>query len=126
MSEGIKVRATATGFLGKLIEKGEVFTISNEEAFAGSWMEKVGAAAKETAAQSLPFGIKHVGGGNYIVVKNDDDSRASVMFKKGAKGEAEGLAQAEANRLNAGGDMLLDAAPQQETDQKGDVNLPDA
>lgn len=126
MSEGIKVRATAQGFFGKLIERGEIFTIGTEEAFAGSWMERVGAGAKEAPPQALPFCIKHVGGGNYIVVKNDDDSRASVMFKKGAKGEAEGLAQAEANRLNAGGAMVLEAAPQQETEPKGDVNLPDA
>lgn len=125
MSEGIKVRATATGFLGKLIEKGEVFTISDEQAFAGSWMEKVGATEKVTAAQALQFGIKHVGAGNWIAVKNDDDSRASRMFKKD-DGNAKDLAQAEANRLNAGGDMLLDAAPQQETEPKGDVNLPDA
>lgn len=125
MSEGIKVRATAQGFLGKLIEKGEVFTISTEEAFAGSWMEMVGAAEKVTSQQVLQFGIKHVGAGNWIVVKNDDDSRASRMFKKD-DGNAKELAQAEANRLNAGGDMLLDAAPQQETEPGSDVNLPDA
>lgn len=125
MSEAIKVQATAQGFLGKLIEKGEVFTISDEQAFASSWMQKVDAGAKETPPQELLFGIKHVGAGNWIAVKNDDDSRASRMFKKD-DGNAKDLAQAEANRLNAGGDMLLDAVPQQETDPKGDVNLPDA
>lgn len=126
MSESIKVRATAQGFLGKLREPGEVFVIDSEKAFAGSWMEKVDGAVKETAAPTLQFAVKHVGGGNWIVVKNEDGSRASRMFKKGAKGEAEGLAQAEAERLNAGGQMLLDAVPQQETKQVGDVNLPDA
>lgn len=125
MSEAIKVKATAQGFLGKLIERGEVFTISGEEAFASSWMQKVDATEKETPPQVLLFGIKHVGAGNWIAVKNADDSRASRMFKKD-DGNAKDLAQAEANRLNAGGDMLLDAAPQQDDQAKGDVNLPDA
>lgn len=125
MSEAIKVRATAQGFLGKLIEKGEVFTISGEAAFAASWMQKVDATEKVTPSQVLQFGIKHVGAGNWIAVKNDDDSRASRMFKKD-DGNAKDLAQAEANRLNAGGDMLLDAVPQQDDAAKGDVNLPDA
>lgn len=126
MSEAMKVRATAMGFLGKLRMPGEVFVIDSEKAFASSWMEKVDEAVKETAAPALQFAVKHVGGGNWIVVKNEDDSRASRMFKKGAKGEAEGLAQAEAERLNAGGQMLLDAVPQQDAPPAGDGNLPDA
>lgn len=126
MSEAIKVRATAMGFLGKLREAGEVFVIGSEGAFAGSWMERVDAKVEETAAPTLKFAIKHVGAGNWIVVNNEDDSRASRMFKKGAKGEAEGLAQAEAERLNAGGEMLLEAAPQQDAPPAGDANLPDA
>ncbi|MGL4315339.1 MAG: hypothetical protein ACRCTL_01795 [Pseudomonas sp.] len=125
MSEAIKVRATAQGFLGKLIEEGEVFTISTEEAFAGSWMEMVDATEKVTPSQVLQFGIKHVGAGNWIAVNNADDSRASRMFRKD-DGNARDLAQAEANRLNAGGAILLDAVPQKEDVSNDDVNLPDA
>lgn len=119
-----RVRALALGFMGRLIEAGEVFTIQGEQEFAASWMEKVDAGVQETEPVRLKYGIKSNGGGRWIVVNNDDDSRASVTFKPD-QGDAKALAQAEANRLNAGGELLLDATPQQ-PDADGGGNLPDA
>lgn len=119
-----RVRALALGFFGRLIEAGEVFTIQSEQEFAAKWMEKVDAGTQETEPAKLKYGIKSNGGGRWIVVSNEDDSRASVTFKPD-QGDAKALAQAEANRLNAGGELLLDAVPQQH-DADGGGNLPDA
>lgn len=121
----IRVRATAQGFMGKLIEAGEVFTIESEAAFTPKWMAKVDAETDETEPQTLKYGIKSNGGGRWIVVSNEDDSRASIAFKPD-QGDAKALAQAEANRLNAGGTPVLESAPQQEEVQKADESLPDA
>jgi hypothetical protein len=121
----IRVRATAQGFSRRLIERGEVFTIDSAAAFSPNWMEKVGADTEETETQTLKYGIKSNGGGRWIVVNNDDDSRASIAFKPD-QGDAKALAQAEANRLNAGGTPLLESAPQQEDGHKADESLPDA
>jgi hypothetical protein len=121
----IRVRAIAQGFMGKLIESGEVFTVESAAAYAPSWMEKVDAETQESAPQSLKYGIKSNGGGRWIVVSNEDDSRASVAFKPD-QGDAKALAQAEANRLNAGGTPVLESAPQSEEEQKADETLPDA
>lgn len=124
----IRVRAIAQGFMGKLIERGEVFTVESATAYAPSWMEKVDAETQESAPQSLKYGIKSNGGGRWIVVSNEDDSRASVAFQPNPadKEEAKALAQAEANRLNAGGTPVLESAPQSEEEQKEDETLPDA
>ena len=124
----IRVRAIAQGFMGKLIERGEVFTVESAAAYAPSWMEKVDAETQESAPQSLKYGIKSNGGGRWIVVSNEDDSRASVAFQPNPadKEEAKSLAQAEANRLNAGGTPVLESAPQSEEEQKADETLPDA
>lgn len=128
----IRVRATAQGFMGRLVDAGEVFTIESAAAYAPSWMEKVEADTAETAQQILKYGIKSNGGGRWIVVSNEDDSRASIAFKPNPddKEEAKALAQAEANRLNAGGTPVLESAPQQEEEQeeeqKEDETLPDA
>ncbi len=123
-----RVRALALGFMGRLIEAGEVFTIQGEQEFAARWMEKVDAGVQETEPVRLKYGIKSNGGGRWIVVSNEDDSRASVAFQPNPadKEEAKALAQAEANRLNAGGTPVLESAPQSEEEQKADETLPDA
>lgn len=124
MSDNIRVLAKAAGFVGRLIEAGEVFTVS-ESQFSASWMVKVDESTAETPAQALKYGVKSNGGGRWIVVNNDDDSRASMAFKPD-QGDAKALAQAEANRLNAGGLPVLESARQQEDVQKADESLPDA
>ena len=131
----IRVRATATGFCGQLLEKGAVFHIADEAAFAASWMERLdpqdAAPAVETNANALTYSIKHVPVGSWVVV-DAEGKRASVVFKK-ADGDPKALAQAEAIRLNAGGELVLDGptgggapptepAPAVETDP----TLPDA
>lgn len=110
----IAVIAKAMGFFGRLIEQGERFSVPDEEAFAPSWMEKVKddqAAAPTSAAPStgLRYVAKHIAGGSYAAVDSETGNRASRLFKKD-EGNAAGLAQEEANRLNAGGEILLDVA----------------
>lgn len=86
--------------------------------------------AAEDAGDDLPalFAAKHVSRGDYVVEKIEDGSRASVVFKNtGTKGEAEQQAQAEADRLNRGGELILDTteAPPAPPLETGD-DLPDA
>jgi hypothetical protein len=129
----IRVRATAQGFMGRLIERGEVFTVASEEAFASKWMEKVN--APETPLPELKYGVKSNGGGRWIVEALADGSRASVAFTK-EQGDAKALAQAEANRLNAGGELVLAVTdglpssgqdePEASTQTANGVELPDA
>lgn len=121
----IKVTATARGFFGRLIEAGETFSIDNDDQFAESWMEKAGDDAQEQAP-SLRYGAKHHGGGSWVVIDLATEELASVVFKKGEKGEAEGLAKAEANRLNAGGAMLLETSPAPAQEEGTGADLPDA
>jgi len=121
----ITVTATARGFFGRLIEAGETFSIDNDDQFAEGWMKKAGEGA-EVQAPALQYGAKHHGGGSWVVIDLATEELASVVFKKGEKGEAEGLVKSEANRLNAGGTPVLDSAPQQEEEQKADETLPDA
>lgn len=86
------------------------------------------------AAASVPAGryiAKHVGGGHYHVEGVDDGERASVIFKRD-DGDAKAKAEAEAARLNAGGELQLEAedAPPPWPDDApagtGDDDLPDA
>ena len=127
------VRAIAQGFMGRLIERGEVFTVASEEAFTPKWMEKVD--APETPLPDLKYGIKSNGGGRWLVELIADGSRASVTYNK-EQGDAKALAQAEANRLNAGGELVLpatDGAPSSGQDDSAastqsaeGTDLPDA
>lgn len=72
----------------------------------GRWLVPVDAEP----ADSLKFKARHngpgVGAGNWAVENVEDGSRASVVFKK-ADGEAKEKAEAEAARLNAGGEIVL-------------------
>lgn len=92
----------------------------------GRYLVPVGGA--EAAGQ---YAAKHHGGGNYIVELVADGSRASIVFKK-SDGDAKAKAEAEAVRLNAGGEIDLggtDAAPSsaQVDPPAGDSgDLPDA
>lgn len=121
----IKVTATARGFFGRLIEAGETFSIDSDDQFAESWMKKAGEGA-EVQAPALQYVAKHHGGGSWVVIDLATQELASVVFKKGATGEAEGLAKAEANRLNAGGTMLLESSPATAQEEGTGVELPDA
>ena len=121
----IKVTATARGFFGRLIEAGETFSIDNDDQFAESWMEKAGDDA-QVQAPALQYGAKHHGGGSWVVINLATEDLASVVFKKGEKGEAEGLAKAEANRLNAGGTILLESSPAPVQEEGTGADLPDA
>jgi hypothetical protein len=100
----IRVRATAQGFMGRLIERGEVFTVSGADAFTSKWMEKVD--DPETPLPELKYGIKSNGGGRWIVELLENGARSSVTYSK-EQGDSKALAQAEANRLNAGGELIL-------------------
>lgn len=135
MSKKIMVVATAMGFFGCLRDKGDKFDIVSEEAFAGSWMQKLdGEEAKkaaETSPPALDYTIKHVPAGNWVVL-DKDGNRASRVFKKD-EGNAKDLAQQEAVRLNAGGTPVLDTASagagqSDGVSQDGEdgTNLPDA
>jgi len=135
---GFMVQATQMGFFGSLRAVGDKFQIHNEEAFASNWMERLEAAeaaqaAKEPAPDAgLGFTVKHVPAGNWAVV-NKEGERVSTVFKKD-DGNAKELAQAEAIRLNAGGQPVMPgpsgggAKPAAETadEDQEDPNLPDA
>ena len=121
----IKVTATARGFFGRLIEAGETFSIDNDDQFAGGWMKKAGEGA-EGQAPALQYGAKHHGGGSWVVIDLATEELASVVFKKGEKGEAEGLAKSEANRLNAGGTILLETSPALAQEESTSADLPNA
>ena len=136
-STSIMVRAIQMGFLGSLREVGSTFHVE-EEAFSDQWMERL--EAKEVAQatnQPAPdagfgFTVKHVPAGNWAVV-NKDGERVSTVFKKD-DGNAKELAQAEAIRLNAGGQPVMPgpsgggAAPPSDADDGDDTDptLPDA
>lgn len=135
----IRVRAKAQGFLGCLREKGDEFNIPSEEAFASNWMERLEgkAATKDpdgpAGGGAHDFTVKHVPAGNWVV-QDKEGNRASRVFKKD-EGNAKGLAEAEAIRLNAGGEKVLDgptgggAKPTPENsgeDDGQDPTLPDA
>ncbi|MCY1482367.1 hypothetical protein D9M68_159220 [compost metagenome] len=135
--QAIPVRALAAGFCGRLLEKGDVFVIHDEAAFAPSWMERIeGGAGVQAEPETLDFTIKHVPVGSWVVVDKAGE-RASRVFKK-SEGNPKDLAAAEAVRLNAGGQPVLDvqpttpsaqkepASPPPEGGNEDDPNLPDA
>lgn len=78
----------------------------------GRWLQLVEEKAEPAAFSSAPAGgftIDHISRGDYVVLNADGD-RSSVVFKNtGVQGEAKQLAEAEAARLNAGGDIILEA-----------------
>lgn len=137
---GFMVMATQTGFLGSLRFVNDKFICPDEEAFAPNWMHRlepkeVALAANEPNADvGLGFTIKHVPAGNWTVLDKDGE-RVSRVFKKD-EGNAKELAQAEAIRLNAGGDPVLpgpsgggakpDAESETQEEDQEDPNLPDA
>lgn len=130
----IPVRALAAGFCGRLLEKGDTFTIASEDAFAPSWMERL--AADEPAPiepVALAFTVKSVPVGSYVVVDAAGD-RASRVYKR-TEDNPKRLAADEAVRLNAGGHPVLDVqpptpegadSPPPAGDSEDDPNLPDA
>lgn len=133
---GFMVQAIQTGFLGSLRFVNDTFICPDEEAFAPNWMKRLEpkeaaqAANEHEAAQD--FTIKHVPAGNWVVL-NKDGERASQVFKKD-DGNAKELAQAEAIRLNAGGQPVMPgpsgggATPPLQEDEvdDSDPSLPDA
>lgn len=105
------------------VEPGEVVTLA-PGITPGRWLKLVAedapavvvAAAAPVAAGAAQFAAKHngvgVGVGNYVVVRVADGSHASQVFKKD-DGQAKERAEAEAERLNSGGEaaVVADAAP---------------
>lgn len=103
----------------------------------GRWLKEVDAVVVVGGVDQ--FAAKHngpgVGAGNWAVERIADGSRVSVVFKK-IDGDAKAKAEAEADRLNAGGEIVLvvtDGAPSSGHDDLAvgthhatDSNLPDA
>lgn len=85
----------------------------------GRWLKPLASAAAAVKADDSAerYRVRHsgqgVGPGNWVVERIEDGARASVIFKKD-EGDAKAKAEAEAARLNAGGEVELggtDAAP---------------
>lgn len=84
----------------------------------GRWLKPLASAAAavqadDSAAGAEQYRAKHNGGGNWLVERIENGARSSVIFKKD-EGDAKAKAEAEAARLNAGGEVELggtDAAP---------------
>jgi hypothetical protein len=103
----------------------------------GRWLvlqEEAPATAPASPKTTPPelFKAKHNGGGRWVVENTEDGSRASVVFEKD-DGDAKAKAEAEAARLNAGGEISLgatDSAPSSaQTDPAASTqndDLPDA
>lgn len=135
---GFMVQATQMGFLGSLRFVNDEFMCPDKEAFAPNWMRRLEPEEVAKAAQAsnddvgLGFTVKHVPAGNWAVV-NREGERVSTVFKKD-DGNAKELAQAEAVRLNAGGQPVMPGptgggAKPVDTDgdeEQDDTTLPDA
>lgn len=107
----IKVKATAPGFYGCLRDVGDEFNVVDEESL-GNWMERL--SGGETPLSQLgarSFAAARTGGGRFLV---KDEKGQVVGDFTGSKAEAE----AEAARLNAGGE--LNPAPASDTPPPGD------
>ncbi|MNR20785.1 hypothetical protein D3C85_1376480 [compost metagenome] len=90
----------------RLVQPGEIVTLP-AGVKPGRWLKLVGATAPAKAeSEAALFAVKHNGAGNWVVERIADGSRASVVFKK-AEGDAKERAEAEAARLNAGGEVNL-------------------
>lgn len=98
------------------VEPGEVVTLA-PGITPGRWLKPVAEDAPAVpvpvaapAAGATQFAAKHngvgVGVGNYVVVRVADGSHASQVFKKD-EGQAKERAEAEAERLNAGGEVAI-------------------
>ena len=78
----LKVRATQTGYYDhKRRRLGDVFTIANEKAFSGKWMELANPAAKEhttSAPQALRQAHDEILGGK-VTKAEDATGDADVM-----------------------------------------------
>lgn len=100
----------------------------------GRWLVPLDAEAKAPvvggSSEVAAFMAKHIAGGSYAVVQVSDGSRASRLFKKTEEGGAQALAEAEAKRLNDGGEIELEQielSPTDDATHAGDgTNLPDA
>jgi hypothetical protein len=105
-------------------EPGEVVTL-DPGITPGRWLKLVGEDAPAVTAGAAQFAAKHngkgVGVGNYVVERIADGSYASRVFRKD-DGQAKELAEAEAERLNAGGEIAqvaMDGAPSSGLDELG-------
>lgn len=78
----------------------------------------------EAPAVVAAFEAKHIAGGRYAVIQISDGTRASRLFTA-KDGDAKAAAQAEAQRLNEGGQIDLGTLPADGGDGAGG-NLPDA
>lgn len=125
---------------GRLYHPGSFFV--GDVGIPGKHLREVGGAVqasapagKQTSTAEL-FKAKHngpgVGAGNWAVEKIEDGSRASVVFKKD-DGDAKAKAEAEAARLNAGGEIDLGATDSAPSSAQEDLtagtqtdDLPDA
>lgn len=99
----------------------------------GRWLKPVGqVVAQDEQQDGEQYAADHISRGDYCVVRVADGSRASVVFKNtGKQGEAKGQAEAEAARLNAGGEPAMEpltepAHDEQQDGGAGGTNLPDA
>jgi hypothetical protein len=106
------------------VEPGEVVTL-DPGITPGRWLKPVGEDAPTVTAGVMQFAAKHngkgVGVGNYVVERVADGSYASRVFRKD-DGQAKELAEAEAERLNAGGEIAQvasDGAPSSGLDELG-------
>lgn len=152
------VIATKQGFYGHLREVGDRFEIPDDEEL-GLWMVeaskdgspklKKGKEAAPVVPPKLPevgsvpasapftparqvFTVQHVPVGNFIVI-DEAGEQVGDRFDavKGESGKAKGLAQAEADRLNAQAAAASPASPVQAAqaradDESDDKDLPDA
>lgn len=117
------------------VEPGEVVTLP-EGVKPGRWLKPVVEAAKAATSSATVSGftIDHISRGDYVVLGADGE-RASIIFKNtGTQGEAKQLAEAEAARLNAGGEVNLGGSDAATSSAQGDSSagtqqagdLPDA
>lgn len=129
----MQVRATQRGFYGSLREVGDEFELFEPETdYAESWMTPVDGEAPKAAvpavkseeAKAPRYSINHVGGGNWEVLESGE--RVGEMYRK-ADGDAKEKAQAEADRLNAGGEpSKAEEPPPEQSEPETSDGLPDA
>lgn len=116
MTKRYEVTHVAHYIGGRLVSPGEVVTLATGIT-PGRWLKLVAEDAPAApvpvaapAAGAAQFAAKHngvgVGVGNYVVVRVADGSHASQVFKKD-DGQAKERAEAEAERLNAGGEVAI-------------------
>lgn len=93
----------------------------------GRWLQPLDATSVATTVNreaAKAFEAKHIAGGRYAVIQISDGTRASRLFTA-EDGDAKAAAQAEAQRLNEGGQIDLGTLPADGGDGAGD-SLPDA